>query len=360
MRVATIGQNEFVASQINSTNFKLRQLEFQITSGLKSQSYSGLSADGGKLLDFESSTARYTSYIESIDQAERRLDVSQSAIAQLEESAIRARSEYFAVQPNYDLDSTVRSTAGVQFESAIDEVSRVLNSFFEGRFLFGNETADQSGLNGGDTQLIDSFSEMITAVDANVGAGAYTSAALQNAVNTYLQLDNATGQINQVAGVDQQAGYYNAQTYDPSFQTTARIDEGRTVDYGIDANELGVRRVVKGLLLMNYAMREYNDPTGFTTTAEARDAFDQGFQDLEQGLEDIRVLVGQTGVRQQTLKQVRAEHETTLALLEQQTAEVRDADAFEATTEFQRLQIQLQASYQVTASLQQLTLSNFI
>jgi len=363
MRIATIGQNEFISSQINSLNFQLQQTEFQIASGLRSQSYSGLSADGGKLLDFESSTRRFTAYIESIDQAERRLDVSQSAIAQFEGAVTSARSEYFSVQPYYRLDSGVRATAEVQFETTIREMTRVLNANFEGRFLFGNNTTDQSGLQAGETQLIEPFEDIIAGVDANLPGGNFTAADLENAINQYLELNNGTGLINVDGGGDDiEAGYFNGQNYDDGGQAVVRLDEGSTIQYGIDANEIGIRRAFKGVLQMYYTMRHFEAPPAdtFTTENEAVSAFDDGFSNVEQGLQDIRVLVGQTGVKQETLKQVRAEHETTLALLDQQSAEIRDADSFEAITEFQRLQVQLQASYQVTAQVNQLTLANFI
>lgn len=354
MRVATIGQNQFQTALVSDLNTKLQQLEFQITSGLKSQSYSGLSADGRRLLDFETSTAKFTNYIESIDQAERRLDVTQNALAQIEEATAEARAEYFAIQPYYEIDSTVRATATVKFESALSEVSRVLNTVFEGRFLFGNETTDTSGTVTNGPLVVD-FDDMITTIDGLVAAP-FTQAALEGQISTYVAVNATTDVATTTAGQ-----FYRATTYDNTFNTSARIDDNQTVTYGVDANDQAIKRILKGVLMMHYATDRYNDATtGFTTTAEATNTFNDGFQTLEAGLEDLRVLVGQTGVKQQTLSQVRIEHETTLALLERQTAEVRDADAFEATTEFQRIQTQLQASYQVTAQINQLTLANFI
>jgi flagellin-like hook-associated protein FlgL len=53
-------------------------------------------------------------------------------------------------------------------------------------------------------------------------------------------------------------------------------------------------------------------------------------------------------------------HSETLTLLESQILDVEDVDSYEAVSRFQTLQSQLQASYQTTSLIRNLSLTNFI
>ena len=57
---------------------------------------------------------------------------------------------------------------------------------------------------------------------------------------------------------------------------------------------------------------------------------------------------------------IESQHKDDNTLLSNQLDGVENVDPFEAAAEFQLLQGQLQAAYQTTASLRQLSLANYI
>lgn len=74
----------------------------------------------------------------------------------------------------------------------------------------------------------------------------------------------------------------------------------------------------------------------------------------------LRSVLGTIGAIENRMKSVDLQHEQRLTLFDNELGRLEDADPYEAISKLQGLQSQLSSSFQVTAALKDLTLSNFI
>ena len=133
---------------------------------------------------------------------------------------------------------------------------------------------------------------------------------------------------------------------------TVRISDSAQIEYGRLANEMG--DVLDTLAV--FANYDYTD----ANAAEYQDLLNWGRTQVEAGIDDLNVAIGELGAQRQTLEQQRIEHENFTTILQGQIIDLEQVDQAEAITRFQSLQTQLETSYQVTALVQKLSLSNFI
>lgn len=159
-----------------------------------------------------------------------------------------------------------------------------------------------------------------------------------------------------------------------------RADEFSEIDYTALANEQPFRDiVVAAAYLMNESLPPmadaYIEPNTYpgvpdaegapgATLDEMKDNFFQVFNQLtamvNKAIDDIdQVRFKLENVRAR-LNQVNVGHQNQKTLLLDTIGEVEDADTNEVAVRIQQLQIQLEASFRVTAKLQDLSLANFL
>lgn len=343
MRVANLAQSLLTRTQTLQTQARLQIAEQQISTGYKTNVFSGLGGDSKKLLDFDRAKSGLETFMATIQAAERRATIMDASMTSVTDIAQQVRADNFSTRA-FMGDASVRQNVMTGAEEAINTTISALNAQFEGRYLFSGYEFD--------TKPIDmTADDMIAAVEAQLTADGFppgtpvTAADIEAAIDTYLGINPAGA-----------AGYYASGSSDT---VTARIDENQEMDYGLTADNAAFRETFKGFLMTSMSVDRY-DELNQTSATEFDDSFTDARVFVEQGFDETNQLVGQLGIRRQKLEDTRIGHEKTIDILVQGMSDIQDADVYEAITEFQRLQVQLQASYQVTAQLSNLSLVNFI
>jgi flagellar hook-associated protein 3 FlgL len=136
---------------------------------------------------------------------------------------------------------------------------------------------------------------------------------------------------------------------------SVRVDQGVDLSYGELANDSSTFEEVFDVL---YAFSN----TTFTAgdDAEYRNLVNWGIRKIEAALDLMNDMVGQNGVVGSEMLSRQQSHKETILLLETQIGNIEDVDPYEAVAEFQTLQAQLEASFQTTAVLRNLSLTRFI
>jgi flagellar hook-associated protein 3 FlgL len=321
----------------------------RVSTGIKSQSYSGLSAEVQKLISLKDQKVTTEGYITSIKSSAARMSVYQTTVDQITNIIGDVKAEYLKNRYTVDTSPVQQQLLRDRAEIAIREVTRLLNVKYEDRFLFSGVDVDTpqpmvdpgtitgaAGLAGGPLQDIKNL------INGPPVGGAATSIT---AVQAYFQ-STVPATV---------AEFYQGSTATTgTVPIVVHIDRTINVAYGLRGDASAVRTTLQGL----YFMAE-----DFYTAASSADYFavlDQSFSDLQSG-EDLWLGVGgKLGVQQQLLDQVETRHENTVDFLTKQIGEVQDADPTEAITRLQSLQATLQSSFQVTATLRTLSLANFL
>lgn len=349
---SSLGQNIFLRNQINLIQGRLKTEEFRISSGYKSPDYSGLGIDTRKLINFQRQTQNIESYQKVIATVDTRMTVEQESLTQIQEIAADIRAKYLQLQPELETDASVRDIFRIEARAAIEQINRLLNVQIDGRYLFsGGETQTAPMIDAGDTATAGTpLGDFFTQVNAYTG-GTPVATVIAN-VDTYF---------------DAITPWYQGQN--PATTLSARVDEGVDVDYGVAANADAFREILKGLY---YFATVPDDPTRQT---EYFQLLDQGQTHLETGLgttisrtptvavaavQDISQIAGALGTEQQKMERIRLDHENALSLLEREIGHIQDADVAESISLFTQLQTQLEATFQITSSVNGLSLTNFL
>jgi len=140
---------------------------------------------------------------------------------------------------------------------------------------------------------------------------------------------------------------------------TARIDPSQVVQYGAQANEQAIRQAIQAVA--TYAAVTVS-PTG-TNSAAAVAALSQRITanlTPQPGQETISDIQTDFATAQTTMQDVQARQTQTQTALQNLIDQTEGIDQNQVASELLSLQTSLQASYQTTAMLSQLSLTKFL
>lgn len=139
----------------------------------------------------------------------------------------------------------------------------------------------------------------------------------------------------------------------------AQIDESRKLEYGARADQASIRDTLKMSALL--ASVEYSDADDLEQRDSYRALTSRAGQVLNfDGVQSVESIVTNLGLASATLENTQNRHDATMATANEILGDIQNADPYEVGVKLTTLQTQLQASYQVTAMLSQLSLVNYI
>lgn len=146
---------------------------------------------------------------------------------------------------------------------------------------------------------------------------------------------------------------------DPRSSVTARVDETVTVGYGLRANETGIRRVFQSLAVFSVEKFTPDDSIDKARYAElaSRMRLELSEQD---GVESVQSLQVEFATTHYTVDAARDRHKMSAGTLTEIVEDIERADLEEVAAKLVTMQTRLQASYQATALLSEMSLANYI
>lgn len=140
---------------------------------------------------------------------------------------------------------------------------------------------------------------------------------------------------------------------------TAQIDEGRQISFGARADQAAIRDMMKSSALLSAV--EYSDENDATQETAYKELTGRVSQVLNfKGVQSLESIVTGLGLAASTLSKTQDRHDLVMASANELMGDIQQADPYEVGVKLTTLQTQLQASYQVTAMLSQMSLVNFI
>ncbi len=135
----------------------------------------------------------------------------------------------------------------------------------------------------------------------------------------------------------------------------AVIEDVVTMEYGVQANDPGIRELVKGLaMLASTDPDDISDPDAYETWVGAAASA------LQTGVSAVLDAETRTGVLQGQLEDTILRQQAKSDVIALQISNLESVDPYEAATRLTAIQTQLQASYAVTARMQELSFVNFM
>ncbi len=327
MRISTLSQNLRIDNSITSIQRQIADAQLQVSTGKRSQVYSGFEGQDTRLLiTLKEQRTTVDSYLSTIDNTRVKTSTIDAVLVQTTEIVEDLRTKLSEqVEGLFEESSLALATFS---NAAIDQIVNLINQTSDGKYLFNGADTDTQPLN-------DAATAKGTYAQPALSGGA---AAIQTAAQNFFAVD---------------ANWTNVSTPVPD-NLTARIDEGVDVTFGEFANNDAFEEVFETL----YAFANINFADG--DDAEYRNMVNWGINKIEGALDQINNMVGQNGVIAGQMEDRKEAHKDTISLLKQQIIDIEDVDSYDAVVEFLTLQAQLEASYRTTSVLRGLSLTQFL
>jgi flagellar hook-associated protein 3 FlgL len=141
--------------------------------------------------------------------------------------------------------------------------------------------------------------------------------------------------------------------------STVRVDSSQTVDFGAQANEQAIRQQLQAIAVYAAAV---TSPTASTSPAEVSALSSRIAANLtpQTGQQTIQEMQTDFANAQNTMKDVTARQTQTQSALQNLVSNTEGITQAQVASEILQLQNNLQASYQTTAMLSQLSLTKFL
>lgn len=342
LRIATVTQNLRIDNSITSIQRRIADAQLQISTGKQSQVYSGYSGQDVRLLiSLKEQRTSVESYVDTINNAKVKTTTIDASLVTFTDITQDLRKKlYEQVEGLYENSALALQTFA---NAAIDQVTNFLNQTSDGKYLFnGTDTDTQPVIDSATTKAL--YAGFSTVGPPVIGPGqpALSAAGGFADVQTFVEEFFATD------------ANWNSVTTPAPGSLQARIDQGVDVTFGELANDDAFEEVMEVL----YAFANVNFQAGDDAEYEA--LVNWGIGKVEAAFDVINDMVGQNGVVASQMQTRLDEHKDGLTLLETQILDIEDVDPYEAVSLFQTLQAQLEASYQTTSLLRNLTLTKFL
>ena len=300
-RVATLAQHQRNLSYILDAQKRMNLGQLQVSSGKKSENYSGVAADARRIVNIESSHIRTSQFISNNKLVDQRLQTMETSVAQIFEVVTQYKT---LIINALNADNSQDLAMPVQAQSMLDEVSALLNVEEDGRYLFAGTRTD--------TRPVDQTGLPLT----------YT-------------IPTTDGDS---------LGYYAGDTA----SLTVQADENFTVTYGTHAGELGFEQAIRAMHMV--IIGPPND----------RATLDEALRVVDQSIDQISDIRTQIGASRAALENVNKRLDDFLLFSEQTISELENADITQVVTNMNSDQIAMEASYSIISSLRNLSLTNYL
>lgn len=395
--VSTLGQALEQIERIKEQQSQLSLLSLQVTSGKKTQQFSGLGSDIMTSKRARANFGALDSYIDNIKNGKRRMDLMMGSISEfgdqsrsfldslkiLSQQSVHQLGEQIVYDDplttqiettivgytSSDQDADLKSTRQLA-ENIYNIISDLLNAKDGDRYVFGGaETLikpfDNTGtMDAAISNLIDQWKN-----------GAITNDELMADLS-----DRTTTGGNLDALTDTIVGYSSVLSAGNGGRVFVRVEQNAEVNYTTLANDQAFRDVMVGLAYIRNASLmpiadTYEPPNSYPgvpdeqgapgiDTAEMKENFFEVYNHVigmvTGALQRLDQLSYNLGNAQSRINEVKLAHEQDKNVLQTTIGDVEDVDINEAAVKLTALETQINASYAVTAKLQQLSLVNFL
>ncbi len=273
-------------------------LQIQISSGLKSQNYSGISDVSGRLVNFEGANARLNQYLDDITVTRNRLSLAETQVDSIRDMANQFRNDLLNAL-NAENDQ-FQPTAEIA-KQFMDQMESLLNVKDGDQYIFSGSRSDVAPVN------LKAFS---TPIDVNTS-------------NTE---------------------YYQGDDY----EAFSRVGEGRTVTYGTTANDPTFEKLIR-------AMRNvFNNPND---NGKLRDSLAL-VEEVAQ--KDIPAMISGIGVKVAQMDRIQDIHEQNILILTNTISEMKDTNIIDASAKVSQENNILQASFLALSKISSISLANYL
>jgi flagellin-like hook-associated protein FlgL len=345
--MATIGTIGSMALDQARLRLRIDGMTRQVSTGQRGETHGALGPEARRAIDLRGDIARREAYVGASNTALARMDLSQSVLGRLEAIASETASEALRART---MGSVAVDSLAQAARSALEEVAALLNTrhgddhLFAGSDVSAAPVPNAAGIATG---------PMASAIAVAVGTLDPTNAAVVLADTALAVMDPATRP-------------FNAHLEGPALTEQRRalqVADGERVAWGVlasqdQAGEVALswgRELLRGLATL----------AALTPAAAAQGAgYDALLDGVAQGLagaaRNMAQERGALGAAEQRVTAARERHSDLLVAVRTQLISVEQVDLAEVAAALRQTELQLEASYQTTATVARLSLASLL
>jgi flagellar hook-associated protein 3 FlgL len=395
--VSTLGQALEQIQKLKDQQSLFADLSLQLTTGKKTQNFAGLGNDVLTSQRTRADVQSIKTYTNNIKNADRRINLMSDAIAQFKKQA----DAFSGLLIGFSQQSAHQQGKIVTYD---DPLTTEIEAIQVG-YTSGEPDVDLSTLRGFATKLYDFMVEILNTKDGDryVFGGAETltppiansgtlDAAIGNLITGWkagtISTDNLIADLkdrtttagNPDALTDTIVGYSAALSAGNAGRVFVRIEANAEIDYTALANDTAFRDV---LVALSYFKNDSLPPIADTyippnaypgvpdalgapgaTIEEMKENFYKVFNSLtasvNAAIDNADKVAANIENARARITQIKIDQQQQESLLLTTVTDIEDIDLNEISIKISALRTQLQASYAVTAALQETTLVNFL
>jgi flagellar hook-associated protein 3 FlgL len=336
-----------------SLHQQLNTMTAQASTGLVAETYAGLGADAGISLKLNPQLAALQTYQDNIDQATGQMQVTQTAMTQLQSIG----ATFVAAMPKLNsLTPENVDSYAAQARDALVQVAGLLNTKNGDVYVFAGQDTANPPVPSPDSILASGF---YTQINAEVSALSVNGAATTIANTLAIAQSDAAGTSPFSTYLSQPTAAIGQQVVQTGDGSTVRI--GLLASANSDVASTGtsttgsyMRDLMRALATIgSLSGAQANDPNFATLIEDTRTS-------LTNAVSAMAADVGVLGNRQSALTGTKAQLTDTAMALTAQVSAVQDVDMAAALSSLTAIQTQLQMSYRMIVNQGTLSLASFL
>ena len=302
MRVSTAAMQQNLLNQMRSVQSQLTDATNQSSSGMKADSYSGVSDNSYVISTLSAEISESSAYADLAEQIQSRVEMYYSTLNDM----VDLMSDMLA-DISGALSTGSPDVAGINESAtaALSTMASLLNTQYEDRYLFAGSATNTAPV--------------------SVDVADYPAMTTPSAADT---------------------SYYSGN----SDIASAKVADGTTIEYGLTADQEPFEQALRELNLTAYAS---SDPIDEAALTEAMTL-------IEGAVEGIADLQTQVSLTQDELEAIVDMHTDFQLTAEGIVTDLSEVDLAEAMVNLETLSVQLEASYSVAGQIVDMSLFEYL
>jgi flagellar hook-associated protein 3 FlgL len=337
--------------QQQSMQSQLSMVTGEISSGLQANPTAALGTNAALLYQLTAQEQQETTLQTTITTASNTLDTAQTVLSSIASTAQTvSNAALLASTPGTDPDETY-SVLAQQATSAISSVLGQLNTSSGGSSIFGGDSAGAP----------------MQSPDAPGGPMAAIQTTLNNAVASAggpLTSSNVSTLLNGLSGMFSDSNTAPAPNYTGAFYvgssdgkpTTVLTGTNQQLQYNAAANQPAFKDLLQGLSMLSLL----NTPSSQMDDTAKAALVTQATSLLGSAQDELTDVQGSLGAVQSQMQNAISQQQAVASATQQQIAGFEQTNTDADSTTLSMLQTQLEASYQITSQISQLSLVHYM
>lgn len=322
----------------------LAKAQSELTSGTLADPGLSLGSGAGQLVTLSSEQNKLQTLTTTNGIATARLTATSSAL-----DALRTTATAFLTSLTTS-NSTGTATLADTAQSNLSALTSTLSTTVSGAYIFGGINTDAQPLAGysasppsASKQAVDAaFSSAFGTAQTSAGASAIGGAALQSFLDT------------QFASLFSGSSWSSNWSSASNSTVTSQIAPGQSIQTSVSANAEPIRQLAQAYTIV----KEFSSGTLSDDAKQA--AISTATSLVSKAIAGLTNLGAGVGVTQSAISTANDSMATQISLLSTRSSDLDGVDAYALSTKISGLQTQLQASYELTAQMQQMSLAAYI